>query len=42
MRKKNFLLLFVEMQKVIDVDGNYAASVHISWNGSDFVLTVPQ
>lgn len=30
------------MQKVIDVDGNYAASIYISWNGTDFVLTIPQ
>ena len=29
------------MQKVIDVDGNYATSIYISWTGSDFKLTIP-
>jgi hypothetical protein len=30
------------MQKVIEVDGNYASSIYISWNGTDFKLTIPE
>jgi len=30
------------MQKVIDIDGNYAASIYISWTGTDFKLTIPK
>ena len=29
------------MQKVIDIDGNYATSVYISWTGTEFKLTIP-
>jgi hypothetical protein len=29
------------MQKVFDVDGNYATSVYISWDGKDFSLSIP-
>jgi hypothetical protein len=29
------------MQKVIEIDGNYAPSIYISWNGKDFSLSIP-